>query len=311
MRRWISATLLLAAGSMPLATGCAPYRPATTARPRPVVEAPEPPPLPKNVPRPELVLVPGDLVRISVHQQADLDLETRIPDNGIISYPLIGPVQAAGRTSPALEQSIRQKLAADYLQSPSVTVTVKEFVKRKVFIVGGVTKPDGYELAPEARMTVLQLVAAAGGFTDKASKDMVHVVRRQGNGERTVMRFSLLEMERLLGQGKADADLELWPDDLVVVPAALRIAYVMGQVQRPGAIDLPNNTKVTVSMAVAQAGSYTKFASLGSLQVLRHSPTGGVRTVLVDLDAILGGRPDLDIEIQPGDVLWVPEVSLF
>jgi polysaccharide export outer membrane protein len=302
MRRLLPAILLLSA--------CTTYRPAPPYRPRPVAE-PEPPPVVKNVPRPELVLMPGDLVRISVHQQPDLDLETRIPDNGVISYPLIGPVQAAGKSSPALEQSIRQKLAADYLQSPSVSVTVKEYVKRKVYIVGGVTKPDGYELAPDTRMTVLQLVASAGGFTDRAAKDMVQVVRRKAGGERTVMRFSLAEAERLLAQGKADADLDLWPDDLVVVPASLRVAYVLGQVNKPGSIDLPPQTRVTVSMAVASAGSYTKFASTGSLQVLRHAPTGAVRTFQVDLDAILDGRGDLDIELQPGDVLWVPERGLF
>jgi polysaccharide export outer membrane protein len=302
MRRLLPAILLLAA--------CSSYHPPPPYRPRPVAE-PEAPPVVKNVPRPELVLVPGDLLRITVHQQPDLDLETRIPDNGYVSYPLIGPVLAAGRSSPALEQSIRQKLAADYLQSPSVTVTVKEFVKRKVYIVGGVTKPDGYELAPDSRMTVLQLVAAAGGFTDRAAKDMVQVVRRKGPAERTVMRFSLAEAERQLGQGKADADLDLWPDDLVVVPASVRVAYVLGQVNKPGSIDLPPQTKITVSMAVASAGSYTKFASTGSLQLLRHSPTGAVRSVEVDLDAILGGRLDLDLELQPGDVLWVPERGLF
>ncbi len=302
MRRLLPAILLLAA--------CSSYHPPPPYRPRPVAE-PEAPPVVKNVPRPELVLVPGDLVRISVHQQPDLDLETRIPDNGYISYPLIGQVLASGKSSPALEQAIREKLAADYLQSPSVTVTVKEFVKRKVYIVGGVTKPDGYELAPDARMTVLQLVAAAGGFTDRAAKDMVQVVRRKGPTERTVMRFSLAEAERQLGQGKADADLDLWPDDLVVVPASLRVAYVLGQVNKPGSIDLPPHTKVTVSMAVASAGSYTKFASTGSLQLLRHAPTGAVRSFEVDLDAILGGRLDLDMELQPGDVLWVPERGLF
>jgi polysaccharide export outer membrane protein len=300
MRTWIPAILLLAACQSP--------RPVAY-RPSPPLPA-ETPPLPRNVPRPELVLVPGDLVRISVHQQPDLDLETRIPDNGMISYPLIGPVQAAGRSSTALEQTIRQKLAADYLQSPSVTVMVKEYMKRRVFVVGGVTKPDGYELAPDARMTVLQLVAAAGGFTDRASKDLVQVVRRQANGERTVMRFSLTEVERLLAQGKADADLDLWPDDLVVVPASLRVAYVLGQVNKPGPLDLPTNTKVTVSMAIASAGSYTKFASTGSLQVLRHAPTG-VRNLVVDLDAILDGRVDLDVEVQPGDVIWVPERGIF
>jgi hypothetical protein len=76
----------------------------------------------------------------------------------MISYPLTGPAGARGKSTTALEQAIRQKLAADYLQSPSVTVTVKEFVKRRVFIVGGVTKPDGYEMSHEARMTVLQPV---------------------------------------------------------------------------------------------------------------------------------------------------------
>ena len=302
MRRLLPAILLLAS--------CSSYHPPPPYRSRPIVD-PDPPPVVKNVPRPELVLVPGDLLRITVHQQPDLDLETRIPDNGYISYPLIGSVLAAGKSSPALEQAIRQKLAADYLQSPSVMVTVKEFVKRKVYIVGGVTKPDGYELAPDSRMTVLQLVAAAGGFTDRAAKDMVQVVRRKGPAERTVMRFSLAEAERQLVQGKADADLDLWPDDLVVVPASVRVAYVLGQVNKPGSIDLPPQTKVTVSMAVASAGSYTKFASTGSLQLLRHSPTGAVRSVEVDLDAILGGRLDLDLELQPGDVLWVPERGLF
>jgi polysaccharide export outer membrane protein len=302
MRRLLPAILLLAS--------CSSYHPPPPYRSKPIVD-PDPPPVVKNVPRPELVLVPGDLLRITVHQQPDLDLETRIPDNGYISYPLIGSVLAAGKSSPALEQAIRQKLAADYLQSPSVMVTVKEFVKRKVYIVGGVTKPDGYELAPDSRMTVLQLVAAAGGFTDRAAKDMVQVVRRKGPAERTVMRFSLAEAERQLVQGKADADLDLWPDDLVVVPASVRVAYVLGQVNKPGSIDLPPQTKVTVSMAVASAGSYTKFASTGSLQLLRHSPTGAVRSVEVDLDAILGGRLDLDLELQPGDVLWVPERGLF
>lgn len=300
-RLLLPAILLLAA--------CATQRPPPYQRKS--IPPPEPVALPKNVPRPELVLVPGDLVKISVHQQPDLELETKIPDNGLISYPLIGAVQAAGKSSSVLEKTIREKLAADYLQSPSVTVTVKEYVKRKVFIVGGVTKPDGYELASDARMTVLQLVAAAGGFTDKASKDLVQVVRRQGNGERTVMRFSLVEVERQISLGKADADLDLWPDDLVVVPASLRVAYVLGQVNHPGSFELPNTTKVTVSMAVANAGSYTKFASTGGVQVLRHGPSGMVQTLQVNLDAILDGRLDLDLEVQPGDVIWVPERGIF
>lgn len=303
MRHVLPALLLLSA--------CAPRSTAPPPRLQQPVVRPEPAPPPKNVPRPDPVLVPGDLLRITVFQQPDLDLETRIPDTGSISYPLIGQVQAAGKSSAALEQSIRQKLAAEFLQSPSVNVTVREFVKRRVFIVGGVAKPDGYEMGHESRMTVLQLVAAAGGFTEKASKDIVQVIRRQPGGERTVLRFSLAEVEQLLAQGKPEADLDLWPDDLVVVPAAIRMAYVLGQVHRPGSIDLPNNTRMTVSMAVSHAGSYTKFAATSSIQILRHPASGPSRTLLVDLDKILEGRVDLDVEIQPGDVVWVPERGLF
>jgi polysaccharide biosynthesis/export protein len=303
MKRLLALLLLAAGCSHRPSVAPAPYSPAAET-------APPAPPTPKNVPRPEPVLVSGDLIRISVFQQPDLDLETRIPDGGAINYPLIGPVQASGKSTTALEQTIRQKLAADYLQSPSVTVTVKEFVRRRVFIVGGVTKPDGYEMSHDARMTVLQLVAAAGGFTERASKDIVQVLRRHPGGERTVLRFSLTEVEQALAQGKTEADLDLWPDDLVVVPAAIRVAYVLGQVNRPGAMDLPNNTRMTVSMAVSYAGSYTKFASTGSIQILRHTPSGGTRTLIADLDAILDGKSS-DPEILPGDVVWVPERGIF
>jgi polysaccharide export outer membrane protein len=262
--------------------------------------------------RPEPALMSGDLLRITVFRQPDLDLEVRVPENGSISFPLIGAVQAAGRSSSALEQNIRQQLDKEYLKNPSVTVTVREYAKRKVFILGGVAKPDGYEVAPDSRMTVLQLVAAAGGFTDRAYKEYVQVVRRQEGRERAVIRISLVEVERQIAGGKPEADMELWPDDLVVVPSALRVAHVLGAVHRPGSVDVPNNARMTVSMAVAQAGSYTKFAATGRVQILRHDPSGKVSRIAVDLDAILDdGRVELDLNLEPGDVIWVPERGIF
>ncbi len=294
-----------------LAAACSSAPPPSPRPPAPPLPAARPvPELPPNVPRPVLTLAAGDLVRISVFQQPDLDLETRVPDDGVIKFPLIGSVQASGRSTSALEETIRQKLAADYLQSPSVTVTVKEYVKRRVFIVGGVAHPDGYELAPSARLTVLQLVAAAGGLTDKAVRDAVQVIRRQPSGERMLMRLPLGEVEARMALGKGDADLELWPDDLVLVPISTRVAYVLGQVNRPGPVDLPPDRRFTVSMAVSFAGSFTKYAS-SSVQVLRRGEDGSARTIVADLDAVLDGHLEHDVEIQPGDVIWVPQRGLF
>lgn len=265
----------------------------------------------KSLPRPDPLLLPGDLLLITVFRQPDLLLEVRIPQDGRITFPLIGAVDAAGRTQANLETTIRTRLEKDYLREASVTVTVKDYAKRKVYVVGGVAKPDGYEVPPDSRITVLQVIAAAGGFTDRAYKEFVQIVRRRGPTDREVIRLSLVEVEKLIAKGQAEADLELWPDDLVVIPSAIRVAYVLGAVNKPGNIDVPNDARITVSMAVSQAGSYTKFASTGRVQVLRHTPTGEVRKLSVDLDAVLDGRLEQDVQLLPGDVVWVPERGIF
>jgi len=235
----------------------------------------------------------------------------RIPQDGRVTFPLIGAVDAAGRTQADLETTIRTRLEKDFLREASVTVTVKEYAKRRVYVVGGVAKPDGYEVPPNSRITVLQVIAAAGGFTDRAYKEYVQIVRRRGGSEREVIRLSLVEVEKLIAKGQPEADLELWPDDLLVIPSAIRVAYVLGAVHKPGNIEVPNDARMTVSMAVSQAGSYTKFAATGRVQVLRRTLTGEVRKIVVDLDSVLDGKLELDLQLLPGDVVWVPERGIF
>ena len=136
------------------------------------------------------------------------------------------------------------------------------------------------------------------------------IVRRRG-AEREVIRLSLVEVEKMIAKGQPEADLELWPDDLIVIPSAIRVAYVLGQVNKPGSFDLPADTRITVSMAVSQAGSWTKFASTSSLLVLRQAPTGDAQKLPVNLDEVLNGKLDQDLELRPGDVVIVPQRALF
>src|SRR5258708_27967495 len=126
--------------------------PDHTARPEPD----------KSAPRPAPLLMAGDLLRITVYRQPDLDLEVRILDTGMITYPLIGAVQAVGKPAAALEETLRDRLHKDYPENPSVNVTVKAYAKRRAYVGAGVAEPHGYELAPDGKLTILQLVAAAG-----------------------------------------------------------------------------------------------------------------------------------------------------
>ena len=119
------------------------------------------PVIPKSAPR-ELSLIPGDLVSITVYRQPDLSIEVRIPQGGTFRYPLIGQVSTTGCPISELENDIRLRLDKDYLKDPQVTVMVKEHAPRKIYVLGGVVRPSGYEVLPTERVTLMQLIASAG-----------------------------------------------------------------------------------------------------------------------------------------------------
>lgn len=271
----------------------------------------DPPALPKLPPAAPVALVAGDLLHVTVFRQKDLELEVRVPESGAFSYPLIGDVKAAGRTSKEVEAEIKARLEEKYLHKAGVTVTVLSYAQRMVYVLGGVQKPGGYEIQTGRRLTVLQLISTAGGYTDRAHKEYAQLIRRKEGGERELVRFSLNEVERAVARGRVEADLELAADDLLVLPSQARTVYVLGQVNKPGSFEMPADTRLTVSMAVSQAGSWTKFASIGRVQVLRQPPTGEPVKLTVNLDDVINGRIESDLELQPGDVIWIPQRSIF
>jgi polysaccharide export outer membrane protein len=266
---------------------------------------------PKLPPAAPLTLIAGDFLHISVFRQKDLELEVRIPEGGSFAYPLIGDVQATGKTVKAVESDVRTRLEEKYLHRAGVTVTVKEYAPRMVYVLGGVMKPGGYEIRANRHLTVLQLISTAGGYTERAQKEYSQLIRRKPNDERELYRFSAAEVERSVARGKVEADLELAHDDLIVIPSAARVVYVLGQVNKPGSFEIPADSRLTVSMAVSQAGSWTKFAATSRIQVLRQPPTGEAVKLTVNLDEVIGGRLDQDVDLRPGDIVMVPQRSLF
>lgn len=257
------------------------------------------------------VLMSGDAILISVYNEPDLSLSVRLSDLGSFTFPLIGVVEAVGTTPGQLESVIRDRLAKDYIHNPQVTVTVLTYAPRQVFILGGVVRPSGYSLPPSERITLLSLISTAGGITDKAYKEYVQIVRKDPKGKREVLQVSLVDIESAIARGMAEADIELQPDDLVVIPSAARVVYVLGSVKAPGWFEIPADTRMTASMAISRAGSYTKFASTGSIQVLRQVPGSSPKSIPVNLDDVLSGNLQADIVLQPGDVVWVPERGIF
>ena len=131
-----------------------------------------PPPLPGGVTG-AYHLGTGDTVRIIVYNQQSLSNDFTVGDDGTISVPMLGAVPARGKTVQELEGVLYNKLNDGVLVRPGVSVQLAQ--SRPIFVVGEVGKPGQYPFV--AKLNVLGAVAAAGGFTVRAERDQVTVVR--------------------------------------------------------------------------------------------------------------------------------------
>jgi polysaccharide export outer membrane protein len=119
-------------------------------------------------------IAPGDRVSVTVYQEPDLGVsDAKVGTEGILSFPLLGELHVAGLSSQALQRLITERLADGYLKSPSVTVNVDR--QQLYFIKGEVESPGGYSYVDG--LTVEKAVALAGGFTERAAKGDITLVR--------------------------------------------------------------------------------------------------------------------------------------
>ena len=143
-------------------------------------------------------LGPGDILKISVYGEDKLTGAYTIDGNGEIDLPLIGSLKAQGIGVDALRQHIVAKLAQGYLKDPNVTIEMKKF--RPFYIMGEIQDPGGYEYVNG--ISVRNAVAISGGFTYRADRDDIIIIRKQGENKRRL---------------EVDADARIMPGDTIKV----------------------------------------------------------------------------------------------
>ena len=135
----------------------------------------------------------GDLIKIQVYREQELDRELRVSADGTISYPLVGEVKAAKLTPQELEEAITGRLRGDFLTNPKVTVTIVEY--RPFYINGEVEKPGGYPYQPG--LTVRKAVTLAGGFKERASRSKLYLIKAGNPGTDPVR----VDLDAMVGPG--------------------------------------------------------------------------------------------------------------
>jgi polysaccharide export outer membrane protein len=154
----------------------------------------------------------GDLLSINVWKEAEVSRSLPVRSDGKISLPLVGEVQATGRTPLQLEEEISKKLR-DFITDPEITVMVQQINSEKYNILGQVAKPGSYSLA--LTTSVLDAIATAGGFRDFAKKKGIYILRRSATGGETRIPFNYQDV--IKGK-RPEQDIRLLPNDTVVVP---------------------------------------------------------------------------------------------
>jgi polysaccharide biosynthesis/export protein len=242
--------------------------------------------------RVDYILGAGDVVRVTVFQSPELSLEARIPETGVVSYPLLGSVTLGGLSISQAERRLADGLlAGKFLKQPQVSILVTQLRGHQASVLGHAVRPGRYSL--ELRSTRLSdLMALAGGVAADGSDILTIVGQRGGKPFRTQVDF------RTLFRGDAtNQDIAIESNDVVYVDRVPQI-YIHGEVQKPGTLRLERG--MTVLQALAAGGGLTQRGTQRGIRIHRKGPDGLVKEL----------RPALQEPVQQDDVVYVPE-SLF
>ena len=135
---------------------------------------------------------PGDVLEVSVWREENMLKTVLVRPDGGLSYPLVGNIQAAGKSVGELQELVTERLSK-YMPDPVVTVSIQQLRGNKIYVVGRVQRPGEFEA--NRYMDVVQALSLAGGMTPYAAGNKIKVLRRE-NGELTAIPFRYGDIEK-------------------------------------------------------------------------------------------------------------------
>ena len=254
------------------------------------------------------VIGPGDALEVSVWRHPDLDRTVIVRTNGMVTFPPVGDMMAAGRTPTELARDITQRLRDFTRETTQVTVSMAQFNSRAVYLTGQVTAPGRYSF--ERIPDILQLLSQAGGPLPSADLANVSIIRPAAGGPE-VIRVDISAYMR----GQATALLPaLQPGDTLEIPPLAAaggmtgpgLVYIMGEVNAPGAYSSAEGLDIVQLLALA--GGTTPEARLEEVAVVMGGDGSHV-VASIDVERILrNGTPD-PFYMGPGDRVYVPRTG--
>ena len=207
----------------------------------------------------------GDVLKITVYDNDDLQSTVRVSGEGTIVVPLLGKVHVRNLSVPRISDILSTMFADGYLKNPQVNVFIEDYRGQKVVILGQVNKPGLFEL--RGTTTFLELISKAGGLTQDAG-DKAVIKRTVKKGEESKRIVKSIDLEELIEKGDTTKNVLIYDGDNIYINKA-GFFYVTGEVKKPDSYKYREDT--TVLKAIAMAGGFTGKANKDKVKIFRKT----------------------------------------
>lgn len=224
-----------------------------------------------------------------------------VDQNGKISIPLIGAVEAAGKTTDQLSEAIT-KVIAKYVAHPKVDIFLKQSASKQIGLSGQVTMTGSFPYRPNLHL--LDLISQAGGFLPSADRKKVRILRRSGTDRRVID----VNCDDIMTSGDPNKDILLEAGDLVEVSRGRGGIAIFGSVQSPGVYDYMFDMRMIDLISVCHG--FQEGANIHHIMVIRGEGAAQTATY-INFNNVVRNKPKANIPLLPGDIVFVPEHSLW
>ncbi len=239
-------------------------------------------------------ITPGETVHINVFNAPDFSITTRLSESGDVPYPILGVVHLGGLTSVAAAEFLSKELKdRNLLVNPEITVTV-DSTTTGITVLGEVHNPGIYP--PPGKHLLSDLLATAGGLTANTGR-IIEISNDREPGKTTFLSWDPTM------HNTENFDRHVSPGDRVLVRAC-GIAYVGGNVMKPGAYSLCGSQRITLSEFIALAGGVAPLTKLNHTYIVRGQPDGTKIVEEIDIKKVLTSRVS-DPLVQEDDIIYL------
>jgi polysaccharide export outer membrane protein len=248
----------------------------------------------------ESLLGPGDLITVNVLEAEELNTETRISSRGHISMPILDQVSVLDLTAAEAEEKIEELLREKYLQTPHVSVFVKERISSQVTLVGAFTMPGNYDYVTGRRL--LDIIAVAQGVTEN-SASIAYLTRQDKNTDKP--KNYIIDLDALIKDGDMNYNVAIAGGDVIFIPEAGK-CFIDGAVRNPGTY--PVKGEMTITEAIVLAGGLTAYADNDKIKLIRYTGDGKRKIISLSFNELQDGLGD-SIKLKDQDVIYAESSS--